>query len=385
MISKLVADSGTEATIDLGTIDENSPNFSYKKKLMNRYCLKLEFALTMDEHEILTTLAEGKDVDSLISLRDDLFSRPKNTITPNIEYIRTAIHHLITLYEKRHLLYPLHNEAFYQIHVYSHLLDGILLHDPDFRVVRTECNSTVARRLKAIDELDNDSKLRRWDLIYRHLGEQYDLFIGEDKPGSASATDIKKDSKKCDNVRIDMLKAAANGTSMSELVEDLEAITAQTYGLEMTIRGTRKIGDTFVHYTKAKATIPATITSKCTALAEFMLVVISLKRATMLNFIKLQIAWESLSSYHVQFLSNGEDSPDSSPESKSCVNLDSEAVRKYKDLRLKMHLDKAKKDMKEVKVEDHVLVADNLEMLFMLALSKNIDTPTNDKDDEKND
>ena len=64
---------------------------------MNRFCLKLEFALTMDEHEILTTLAEGKDVDSLVSLRDDLFSRPKNTITPNIEYIRTAIHHLYVI------------------------------------------------------------------------------------------------------------------------------------------------------------------------------------------------------------------------------------------------------------------------------------------------
>ncbi|KAI7853946.1 hypothetical protein BDC45DRAFT_535831 [Circinella umbellata] len=92
---------------------------------------------------------------------------------------------------------------------------------------RAEYISTIIGRLKVIGESDSDSKLRRWVLIYRHLGEQYDLFIGEDKSGSASATDIKKDSKKCDNVRIDMLKA---GTSMSELVENLEA-TAQTYSI----------------------------------------------------------------------------------------------------------------------------------------------------------
>ena len=110
------------------------------------------------------------------------------------------------------------------------------------------------------------------------------------------------------------------------------------------------------------------------------------QRATILNFIKLQIAWESLSSYHVQFLSIGEDSPDSSPDSKSSINCDPEAVRKYKNLRLKQHLEKAKRDMKEVKVGDHVLVADNLEMLFMLALPKTADTPTNqDKDNENND
>ena len=102
----------------------------------------------------------------------------------------------------------------------------------------------------------------------------------------------------------------------------------------------------------------------------------------MLNFIKLQIAWESLSSYHVQFLSNGEDSPDSSPDLKSSINYDPEAVRKYKDLRLKQHLDKAKRDMKEVKLGDRVLVADNLEMLFMLALRKAADTPTDDDKDK---
>ena len=46
----------------------------------------------MDEHEILTMLAESKDTDSLISLGDDLFSQPKNAITPNIEYAKMGIH-----------------------------------------------------------------------------------------------------------------------------------------------------------------------------------------------------------------------------------------------------------------------------------------------------
>ncbi|KAI9245660.1 hypothetical protein BDA99DRAFT_543559 [Phascolomyces articulosus] len=145
--------------------------------------------------------------------------------------------------------------------------------------VTATCNSTVEQELKAIGEMDDNSQFRKWDLIYRHIGEQYDLFICEDKPDSASPGAVQKDSKKCDKLRIDMLKTAAKDATMIELTEHLETITAQNHGLEMTIRGTRKIGDTFVHYTKAQVTIPATISSKCAALAEFLTVVISLQRA----------------------------------------------------------------------------------------------------------
>ena len=79
--------------------------------------------------------------------------------------------------------------------------------------------------MKVVVELGSGIKLRRWNLIYRH-----GLFIGEDNPDSTSAINIKNDSQKCDNVRINMLKVAVNGASMGNLVEDLETIPAQTYG-----------------------------------------------------------------------------------------------------------------------------------------------------------
>ncbi|KAG2217470.1 hypothetical protein INT45_011906 [Circinella minor] len=276
------------------------------------------------------------------------------------------------------------------------------MYDPDFRVVRSECNSTVEQKLKAIGEMDDNSKLRKWNFIYRHIGEQYELFICEDKPDSASPSAVQKDSKKCDKLRIDMLKTAIKDATMTELIELLETITAQTHGLEMTIRGTRKIGDTFVHYTKAQVTIPSTISSKCAALAEFLAVVISLQiyfytcythfslylryRATMLNFVRLQIALESSSSYNVQYLSNEPDSPNSSQESNEGYSA---AQRSFMDTRKKEHLDNAKEEMKQVKHGDRVLVANNLEMLYMLAQSKKTtycnDDENNNDDSEKED
>ncbi|KAI7853945.1 hypothetical protein BDC45DRAFT_535826 [Circinella umbellata] len=74
--------------------------------------------------------------------------------------------------------------------------------------------AAVEKKIKSfyIVESGSDINLCRWDLIYR-----YGLFIGEDNPGGTSTINTKKDSKKSDNARTDMLKAVANGALMGEL------------------------------------------------------------------------------------------------------------------------------------------------------------------------
>ncbi|KAI8141291.1 hypothetical protein BJV82DRAFT_689784 [Fennellomyces sp. T-0311] len=309
----------------------------------------------MDEHCVLTQLAGvyPDSVESAVSASYSLFIR------------------MATLYEYRHLVYPAHKETFFQAHVHANLLDGILLFDPDFRVIRSECNSTVSSKLKAITGMDDKTKARRWDMIYRHLGTKHHVFICEDKPGSASESDVESDRVKCDEQRISMLRSIVDSLSMEELGAHLEAVTAHTHGLDIVIRGTKKIGEKYVHYTKASTRIPATITSQCAALAEYLMTIISLKRTLMLNFVKLQVASEAVSGYHVMYLSGGEESPDTSPESKDGERADTKQIM---DEQFQNHLKTAKETMETVVLGEDVLVAKNREILAMLALKKKLES-----------
>ncbi|KAI7852838.1 hypothetical protein BDC45DRAFT_570739 [Circinella umbellata] len=122
MLSMLIKEVGSETVVDLDKITKKFKELLYKytKKLLNRHKLVLPYAVTIGEHDILTSLARGKDLDDIENVRDNLFLMP------------------VTLYENKHLTFPLHKEAFYQAHVYAQMVDGILLHDFDFRIIRFE-------------------------------------------------------------------------------------------------------------------------------------------------------------------------------------------------------------------------------------------------------
>ena len=73
--------------------------------------------------------------------------------------------------------------------------------------------------------MDEDMKLKCWDMIYCHLGTQHDLFICEDKPNAADHSETYKDQIKCDEERIKMLYCLERNSAMKELVPYLESIT----------------------------------------------------------------------------------------------------------------------------------------------------------------
>ncbi|KAG2217471.1 hypothetical protein INT45_011907 [Circinella minor] len=83
MLATLVNHDGKNPVVDLASITNKSSHYSYKKKLMSRYGLKLKYALTIDEHDVLTRLSSGKDLNTLILLRNELFSWPDDSISPS--------------------------------------------------------------------------------------------------------------------------------------------------------------------------------------------------------------------------------------------------------------------------------------------------------------
>ncbi|KAG2219499.1 hypothetical protein INT45_010419 [Circinella minor] len=229
------------------------------------------------------------------------------------------------------------------------------------------------KKLKEIDYMDDDTKLKRWDMIYRRLDTQHDLCICEDKPEAADHSETYKDQIKCDEQRINMLRCLERNSAMKELVPYLESITAQTHGLSILIRGRKKIGNSYVHYTKAQGSIPGTPSSQCAALSEFLTIIISLK---------LQIATEAISEYHVKYLDNDSESQESMPESKG-GEREREMIRQMKEEERQACLDVAKETMKNVVLGDDVLVARDHEILLMLALraSNSKDLRTNNISD----
>ncbi|KAG2219500.1 hypothetical protein INT45_010420 [Circinella minor] len=96
MLSMLIKKVGSETVVDLDKITKKSKEllYKYRKKLLNRHKLVLPYALTIGEHDILTSLARGKDLDDIENVCDNLFLMPKNNVTPNIKYIRTALNQM---------------------------------------------------------------------------------------------------------------------------------------------------------------------------------------------------------------------------------------------------------------------------------------------------
>ncbi|KAI9271933.1 hypothetical protein BDA99DRAFT_433450 [Phascolomyces articulosus] len=306
-------------------LDLVSPNILPQKyrdcvyDLFRSLSMPLQLVATQYEHEILLKLASTKDVDDVVKL----FQQLPLTGSGSTMYISLGIHKLIALWKSGWLSSQQHQEGWYQIQVYSDLLDSIFLLDKHYVTKRTECHASTIKHLKRIGKIDAKTPEVKVDLIiFDH--QHGDIFTCEDKPSGTSSKDIRGDVQKGARLRESRLKYLREILPKSDMITDLEVLSAQTHGLSLTIYGSKMTENgTIVHYQKTKAIIPPNPTHHMHQAAHFLLTVLSLQRAVILNLRKLEIIFEAFDQDALYYLSSGPECFSSNIFSRSDSDVDS--------------------------------------------------------------
>ncbi|KAI9249688.1 hypothetical protein BDA99DRAFT_564253 [Phascolomyces articulosus] len=352
-----------QRNIDLSLLYEGSEKDSLvhkiAKSLMRELGTELKSALTLKEHEILLKLCDANNKKDFEDIRRELFLLEPSLETPFIEYIRTAIHHMIILSSSDLLLQDNHGEDWYRTNVYSFSFDNIFLLDRGFKSMRAEIKPSIVHSLRLNHDYITDKM--RIDFIYRKMDGKIDVFASEDKPASASKAKF----------RISLLKSLESRVALKSLVEEVEVVTSQMHGLKITIRGTKKIGKDYIHYTKAEAQLPATIEDNGASLAFYLYTIISLKRCIMVNCIKVHIIQEAKKTSNVQFLESGylSDSPNKNDTDEKEENkIMEKQIEALIELRNASTLAKTKRTLEQVVFREDLLQERDFEYLVMRAL-----------------
>ncbi|KAI8137174.1 hypothetical protein BJV82DRAFT_636415 [Fennellomyces sp. T-0311] len=366
---------GAEQQMDVSKIHTSSEKGSFvyrlSKSIIKDAQLELLPTLTADEHSYLSEISDAKTINDADKIRAKMMSILCTSISPSLEFIRTALHQMIILSIDGALYRKSHGEDWYRINVYANMYDNIFLMTKGFESLRAEMKPTIAQRatrsLRGVDP--NDLRL---DFIFQRIDGKVVVFATEDKNASASNSKIIKDEQKCDGLRISMLEEMEDRLGFEELIDEVEAITAQWHGLQLTIRGTKKIGGVFVHYTKKICRIPADLDTQCATFAEYLMTVVSLKRAIMLNFCRCQVMTETRKVDMVKFLYNNDvsDSPDRE-KSEDLDDSEREVMQQLLTSRNERQLQNAREAVKDVTYNDTILIAKDWQFLTLLSLLPN--------------
>ncbi|KAL9536737.1 hypothetical protein MBANPS3_012407 [Mucor bainieri] len=265
----------------------------------------LKLAYTLGERKILMKICKSATVDELEPIAKSISLTPTNNMR---SYLYIALSKLILLYQSNLLVDTTHKEGWYQGHVYADLFDAVFLYDSYYTTKRTECHASTVKFLRKTRLINQNEKDAKVDMILFNdkLG---DIFCCEDKPADAKIADVEADLAKARDLREKRLKYIQATLPFPSCIKYIEVLSAQFYGLLLTVYGSRMTDDgVIVHYQKATATIPSQATFNMTEIAHFLLTVMSLQRAIVINFKKLIAIYESCMQDSVHYLATSFDS-----------------------------------------------------------------------------
>lgn len=155
---------------------------------------------------------------------------------------------------------------------------------------RTECQASTIKFLKKTKQISEGEKEVKIDLILYNT-QLGDIFTCEDKPTNATESEVDADIKKAKDLREKRLKYIQSLLSYPSGIEHIEVIHAQSYGLVLTIYGSKMTKDgIIVHYQKATAAIPSDA-SNMPQVAYFLLTVMSLQVSMVIHSILIISNW----------------------------------------------------------------------------------------------
>lgn len=132
-------------------------------------------------------------------------------------------------------------------------------------------------------QIASDEKDVKVDLILfnTQLG---DIFSCEDKPAEAKEADVEADIKKAKELRQKRLLYIKSILPHPSLINSVEVISSQFWGLSLTIYGSRMTEKgTIIHYQKGVASLSPTFSMP--EVAHFLLIVMSLQVSADVTFI----------------------------------------------------------------------------------------------------
>ncbi|KAG0757902.1 hypothetical protein G6F62_008661 [Rhizopus arrhizus] len=165
----------------------------------------------------------------------------------------------------------------------------------------TECHATTIKYLRKTKKIDQNEKNVKIDLILfnNQLG---DIFSCEDKPTNATEADVRSDIKKAKEFCEKRLLYIQSLLPYPSNIKHIEVISSQFHGLKLTVYGSKMTEEeTIIHYQKTKALIP-TAPAHMSQAAHFLLTVMSLQRAIVINLKKLEAIYEVALHDSVNFL-----------------------------------------------------------------------------------
>ncbi|KAI9357738.1 hypothetical protein BD770DRAFT_321549, partial [Pilaira anomala] len=331
------------------------------KEIASELTLVLPLVYSPQEREILMKISRSTSLTDIEIIAKSISLIPRTGLQ---SYLYISLSKLLLLYQSNQLLDTTHKEGWFQGHVYADTFYAVFLFDPYYITKRTEYLASTIKYLRKIKQIDGDEKDVKANLLLfnSQLG---DVFSCEDKPTSATETEVEADLKKATNLREKRLKYIQSLLPYPSCIQHI-LISAQFHGLILTVYGSRMTKDgIIIHYQKSTATIPSQA-SNMSQLAYFLLNVMSLQRAIIINLKKLIAIYEAGFQDSIGFLDSTFNSTNNNiifrddlpePSSNSNSNEDDTASR------VLMLIEER---IKEIGHDDGVLTCDDWESIIFL-------------------
>ncbi|KAI7883226.1 hypothetical protein K492DRAFT_235475 [Lichtheimia hyalospora FSU 10163] len=237
--------------------------------------IKFPYTITISEAYILAYVNQCKDLSDLEKLRRTLFQYID--VADGIEYMRTAIHHIILLWKSRKME-RVNQESWWKQFVYTNLFDNAFLHMNEFDIKRSECASTIVDAFNTL--VSNDIApfpTHKTDFALRATDTGDDMLSGEDKPSHVARKEFCDAVVKNEKLRIMSTHVAKSQLPHPQLNTYFDALTTMWHGRRLMIDGTKEVDGRLIHYRAAECSIPL-FPGDYPQLAKLLKVVLSLKQ-----------------------------------------------------------------------------------------------------------
>ncbi|KAI9480254.1 MAG: hypothetical protein EXX96DRAFT_561728 [Benjaminiella poitrasii] len=336
------------------------------ERTMKQLTLSLPMAVALIERNVILGLKNAKTTDQLSTLINSL---PFDNCS--MMFLRLAMTKLSALWSAN-LLQIEHRENWFRGNVYADVFDAIFMFDGHiYEAKRAECHASVIKALKRMKMLDKTEKDVRVDLLC-YVRKYGDIFSCEDKAADVRDDSVKEDVEKAIKLREKTLLYWRSILPIPSEITNIESISAQFFGLSLTIYGSRMLSDgKIIHYKKCTASIPSTFDPDSSQAAHFLLVVLSLRRTLLLNYKKLKALANICEVDSIQFLTSNStdvqyrpDSQDSYYDSESDSNESERSDPGWEEHERLRRLNEMITEVKEMRFDEDVMTVDDWEELF---------------------
>jgi hypothetical protein len=324
-------------------------------------------AVTLIERNVVLQLKNAKTTDELITLINSLTFNNNSMV-----FLRLAMTKLCALWSTN-LLQIDHRESWFRGNVYANVFDSIFMFDEYiYETKRAECHASVIKALKRMKMLDKTEKDVKVDLLC-YTKKYGDIFSCEDKAGDVQNDSVDVDLGKAIILREKTLLYWENILPIPFAIIHIESISAQFFGLSLTIYGSRMLSDgKIIYYKKCTPSIPTTLDPDSSQAAHFLLVVLSLRRTLLLNYRKLKALANICEADSIEFLTSNstdvlyrpdsQDSNEPEPSDGDSEDDDSDSERSnpgWEERERLRRLNDMVAEVKEMRFDEDVMTVDD--------------------------